>query len=116
MATPMKRSLQILLLTALLAAGAAYADTLSLPAAPVKGSPPTLLPHRGMSMAAVLKACGAPEVRHPTVGGHAPLHPPITRWDYPGYSVFFERSTVLDTVVPGHPPRLYHINQLENAH
>jgi len=28
-----------------------------------------------------------------------PLHPPITRWDYDGYSVFFENSTVLHSVV-----------------
>jgi hypothetical protein len=28
-------------------------------------------------------------------------HPPITRWDYPAYSVFFEHDHVLHTVA--HP-------------
>lgn len=109
----MKRPLQILLLTVLFGVGTVCADTLSLPAAPVQGTPPTHLPHRGMNMAAVIKAYGAPEVRHPTVGGHAPRRPPITRWDYPGFSVFFERNIVIDSVVPLHPPKLYHRQQLQ---
>jgi len=53
-------------------------------------------PTRGSLMQAVEKQFGAPAVRHPTVG-----KPPITRWDYPSFSVFFEGDRVLDTVATG---------------
>jgi len=33
--------------------------------------------------------------RHPTVG-----KPPITRWDYPSFSVFFEHDRVIHAVAP----------------
>ncbi|MBV8144870.1 MAG: hypothetical protein JO184_07675 [Gammaproteobacteria bacterium] len=57
-------------------------------------------PKRGLSMDEVEKAFGAPTTRHATVGG-APHQPPITRWDYSGFSVFFERDRVIDSVVVG---------------
>ncbi len=44
-------------------------------------------------MKTVEKQFGAPANRHPTVG-----KPPITRWDYAGFSVFFEGDRVIDTV------------------
>ena len=50
-------------------------------------------PARGALMKSVEKQFGAPANRHPTVG-----KPPITRWDYPGFSVFFEGDRVIDTV------------------
>lgn len=53
-------------------------------------------PSRGMTMRAVEERFGAPETRAPAVG-----QPPITRWDYPGYSVFFENDRVLHTVLRG---------------
>ena len=58
---------------------------------------------------------GEPTTRHAAVGGGAPQRPPITRWDYPGFSVFFEHHLVIDTVVPGHPPPVYHIDQLKHT-
>lgn len=51
-------------------------------------------PARGALMKTVEKQFGAPATRHPTVG-----KPPITRWDYPGFSVFFEGDRVIDSVV-----------------
>ena len=51
-------------------------------------------PARGSLMKTVEKQFGAPTTRHPTVG-----KPPITRWDYPNFSVFFEGDRVIDTVV-----------------
>ncbi|HYB33292.1 MAG TPA: hypothetical protein VED45_07670 [Steroidobacteraceae bacterium] len=56
------------------------------------------LPKRGSTMGEVEKQFGAPVTRHPTVGG-APHQPPITRWDYNGFSVVFERDRVIDSVV-----------------
>ncbi|HVN43613.1 MAG TPA: hypothetical protein VMT66_00045 [Steroidobacteraceae bacterium] len=57
-------------------------------------------PKRGLTMDEVEKAFGAPVTRHATVGG-APHQPPITRWDYNGFSVVFERDRVIDSVVIG---------------
>jgi hypothetical protein len=51
-------------------------------------------PARGSLMKTVEKQFGAPTTRHPTVG-----KPPITRWDYPNFSVFFEGDRVIDSVV-----------------
>ena len=53
-------------------------------------------PARGSLMKTVEKQFGAPTTRHPTVG-----KPPITRWDYPTFSVFFEGDRVIDTVATG---------------
>ena len=51
-------------------------------------------PKRGSTMSEVEKHFGSPVERHPTVG-----QPPITRWDYNGFSVFFEKDRVIDAVV-----------------
>jgi len=54
-------------------------------------------PTRGSSMSAVEAHFGAPTTRHAAVGD-----PPITRWDYPQFSVFFEHDKVLHAVI-AHP-------------
>jgi hypothetical protein len=53
-------------------------------------------PERGMKMNAVEARYGAPATRYPAVG-----QPPITRWDYPGFVVFFENDLVLHAVLTG---------------
>lgn len=53
-------------------------------------------PARGATMAAVEAKFGAPQTRHDAVGT-----PPITRWDYAGFSVFFEHERVIDAVATG---------------
>jgi hypothetical protein len=58
-------------------------------------------PKRGLTMADVEKQFGAPVTRHPAVGGASPQRPPITRWDYNSFSVFFEKDRVIDSVVTG---------------
>jgi len=50
-------------------------------------------PSRGASMKAVEARFGAPASRHGAVG-----KPPITRWDYPGFSVYFEYDHVIHAV------------------
>jgi hypothetical protein len=50
-------------------------------------------PARGMTMGAVEQRFGAPATKHNTVG-----QPPITRWDYQGFAVFFERDRVIHAV------------------
>lgn len=91
-----------------------YAEVLPAPAA-TRAAVGTTTPARGSSMAAVESRFGAPTRRHAPVGGDSPAHPPITRWDYPGFSVFFERDRVIDSVIPGTPPRLHHVHQLQAA-
>lgn len=110
----MKLSLPtVLLILPLLALPAlSQADTLTLPHSDQAAPAPAQMPHRGMSMAQVTHIYGTPQKKYPTVGGSAPKRPPITRWDYPGFSVFFEKNTVVDAVVPGHPPEIYHRDQL----
>lgn len=58
------------------------------------------LPARGQSMGQVEAAYGAPERKHaPIAGPNSREHnPPITRWDYAGFSVYFEYSHVVDAV------------------
>jgi hypothetical protein len=56
-------------------------------------------PKRGLTMDDVEKHFGAPLTRHPTVGGGSKQRPPITRWDYTSFSVFFEGDKVIDSVV-----------------
>jgi len=57
------------------------------------------LPARGQSMAAVQSAFGAPARKHAPVGGGSASNPPITRWDYPAFSVYFEHGHVVNSVV-----------------
>ncbi|MCH2557089.1 MAG: outer membrane protein assembly factor BamE [Alcanivorax sp.] len=50
-------------------------------------------PTRGMSKAQVRQHYGEPESRRDPVG-----QPPISRWYYPGFTVYFENDTVLHSV------------------
>ena len=73
------------------------------------------LPKKGEARSAVLKAFGEPQKKHAPVGGDTPKHPPITRWDYAGFSVFFEHDHVVDSVVPGHPAQVFHVDKLKTV-
>ncbi|MGB5246789.1 MAG: hypothetical protein WBN34_09600 [Woeseia sp.] len=50
-------------------------------------------PTRGMSRQQVEAAFGAPDARRGPVG-----QPPISRWDYPGFAVYFEYDRVIHSV------------------
>lgn len=71
---------------------AAHADTLVIDS--VKAHTGVDAPVKGLSMAAVESRYGTPKERIPAVG-----QPPITRWVYDGYTVYFEGDTVLHSVV-----------------
>lgn len=90
-----------------------WAEVLELPPEPAAAPAPANLPQRGSSQAAVLKTFGEPVEKHAPAGGGHPKQPPITRWDYPGYSVFFERSTVIDVVVKDAPAPIHHMDELQ---
>ena len=87
-----------LLATILLAATSVQADTFDVRKNAAMGSRGDL-PQRGMTMAQVEQRYGAPVDKLPTAGGDAPRHPPINRWRYNGYTVYFERSRVIHSVV-----------------
>jgi hypothetical protein len=89
--------LRILLLLALQAATPALAETLSTDT----GNPAAAgdRPNRGSTMATVEGRFGAPTNRHAAIGA-----PPITRWDYPQFSVYFEHDRVLHTVLASAAP------------
>lgn len=82
--------------------GAAAADVLLIEAiheTPANGPGGLERPRQMMTMAEVEARYGAPQQRVPAVG-----EPPITRWVYSGYTVYFEHQYVLNTVV--HPDHL----------
>jgi hypothetical protein len=68
----------------------AAADELKMTPAPQAAAD---RPTRGMSMERVEAKFGAPAKRVPAVGA-----PPITRWEYPGFVVYFEHHLVLHSV------------------
>jgi hypothetical protein len=77
-----------------LLAGAAQAETIALGDEVMVRDSDIARPARGMTMHAVEAKFGAPQQRHPAVG-----QPPISRWDYHGFTVFFEHDRVIHAVV-----------------
>lgn len=97
------RPSHVRLIAALLAAGstAAYGDVEEIPSAAPQDrattqAPPVSmeLPVRGMSMRQVESRFDAPQEKLPAVG-----KPPITRWVYPDYIVYFEHQYVIHSVL-----------------
>ena len=88
------------LLLALLLPVSVYADTLQIPVGQ-QGAGGLQLPQLGESQRAVLERFGLADEEHPSVG-----NPPITRWDYRSFSVYFEYDHVINSVLhhqPHHP-------------
>ena len=83
------------------ALGTAFADTIVVDDQVQVRPSQVETPKRGSTMGDVEKRFGAPATRHPAVGDGGPHHPPITRWDYSGFTVVFERDRVIDSVVTG---------------
>jgi hypothetical protein len=70
----------------------AYAQTLQMAEAP-QAQTQLGTPNRGMSMAQVEARYGTPSEKVAPVGD-----PPITRWVYPGFTVYFEGHHVIHAV------------------
>ena len=62
-------------------------------------SEPANQPSRGLTMAQVQARFGAPLQRLDPRGGQKRVWPTINRWVYPGYTVYFERTRVIDVVL-----------------
>lgn len=89
----MKHLLPLALTAALFTAATVQADTLAIPLGQQAAEQQVSLPKRGTSTSQVQRQHGEPVTRHTAVG-----QPPITRWDYAGYSVYFEYDHVVHSV------------------
>ncbi len=78
----------------LLSAMALRAEVLNLPQDTGEESGAWVkMPARGMTMKKVRMWFGEPVKQYPAVGD-----PPITRWEYPNYIVYFEYDRVIEAV------------------
>jgi hypothetical protein len=91
-----RRLLAVPMFTLLCCAGAASADTLLIER--VQESPAIALPVRGQSASDVEARFGAPQQRLEPRGGQKRQWPVINRWVYPAFTVYFEKSRVIDVV------------------
>lgn len=89
----MRRNCCLLVLIALLGSVAAQADVLLIEQLEQAAATRAERPSRGMTMDRVSARWGAPVSKSPAVG-----QPPITRWEYPDFVVFFEYQHVLHAV------------------
>jgi len=83
-----------LLLAAVLASGLAGAETIAIDSGIAVKESDVVTPTRGMTMDQVATKFGAPVTKVPAVG-----KPPISRWEYPGFVVYFEAERVIHSVV-----------------
>jgi hypothetical protein len=90
----MKSSLTMVSLLILLLFGTApaFADVLLVDS--IQSAPRIQTPQNGFTMSQIRQQYGNPVSELPAVGD-----PPITRWDYDGFSVYFEYDLVLHSVV-----------------
>mgnify|MGYP003385672915 CR=1 FL=1 len=95
----MKNSIFTLLAcTLLLSTSLSHAEVISIadPTHQVANSPEGVLrPIQGMTMSGVEQKFGQPEQKFDAVG-----QPPIARWAYKDFVVFFENNLVIHSVVP----------------
>lgn len=75
-----------------LGAGSAVADTLLVER--VQRNTAATVPTKGTTMSQVESQFGPPQQKVDPVG-----KPPISRWVYPGFTVYFEHSHVIHAVV-----------------
>src|ERR1700683_2430178 len=83
-----------LLLAAMFAGGPAGAATVAVDNGIAVQQTDVAMPTRGMTMDQVATKFGAPVTKVPAVG-----KPPISRWEYPGFVVYFEHEHVIHSVV-----------------
>ena len=87
-----RRILMSLLTLLLINSGPALADVLLVDS--IQSAPQVQTPRNGLTMSQIRQQFGSPNTELPAVG-----EPPISRWDYAGYSVFFENDLALHSVV-----------------
>jgi hypothetical protein len=90
-----------LVFVACLAVNATVATADTLLVERVQAESAATLPARGNTMDQVQARFGAPAQKYPPVGGpnNRKHNPPITRWAYPTFNVYFEYNHVVDAVL-----------------
>jgi hypothetical protein len=83
-----------LLLAAVLASGLAGAETIAVDIGIAVKESDVVRPTRGMTMDQVATKFGTPVTKVPAVG-----KPPISRWEYQGFVVYFEADHVIHSVI-----------------
>lgn len=78
---------------ALWALESAFADTLTVDGLNPSEETVSERPARGQSMDGVESTWGAPQAKQSPIGD-----PPISRWEYPGFIVYFEYQHVIHAV------------------
>jgi hypothetical protein len=92
----MKKLFLILSITLLCGSSVSFAQILTVPSYSVPNSSEGVMrPTRGISKSAVEQKFGSPEQKSPAVGD-----PPITKWTYPDFIVYFEYNHVIHSVIP----------------
>ncbi|CDZ92828.1 MULTISPECIES: hypothetical protein [Pseudomonadaceae] len=71
----------------------AQGDVIRIPVGQ-QGAGDIATPSRGATKTQVLERFGLADEEHPAVG-----QPPITRWDYRTFSVYFEGNRVINSVI-----------------
>jgi hypothetical protein len=89
----MVKTITTTLAVLVLTASVGRADTLLLDGIEMDAQTAAMRPKPGTSMTSVESTYGTPSERRGAVG-----EPPITRWDYPGFSVYFENDRVIHAV------------------
>jgi len=86
------RSALLFLTLALIVSGPVAADVLLIDS--IESAPAMQTPRNGLSMTQVRQQYGDPAQEVPAVG-----EPPISRWEYDSYTVYFEHELVLHSVI-----------------
>jgi hypothetical protein len=92
----MHRRHAVVLLAMLAASATASAETLLVDRVHQENA--AAMPTRGMTMAQVEARFGAPSEKLDPRGGQKRQWPTINRWTYPAFTVYFEKSRVVDAV------------------
>jgi hypothetical protein len=87
-------SYRYLLLAAVFLSGLAGAETIAVDNGIAVRESDVATPARGMTMDQVATKFGTPVTKVPAVG-----KPPISRWQYPGFVVYFEAEHVIHSVI-----------------
>lgn len=86
------RSVIISLTLTLIVSAPVSADVLLIES--IQSAPAIATPRNGLTMSQVRQQFGEPAQELAAVG-----EPPISRWEYTGFSVFFENDVVLHSVI-----------------
>jgi hypothetical protein len=99
MGDPVMRLQALAILCGIAVTGAAVAETVVVDDQVSVKQSSVETPKRGLTMSQVESKFGAPVEKHAAVSNPGTTHqPPITRWDYAGFAVFFEHDRVIDAV------------------